>query len=107
MERQRWPLKERRRVEMICVQSPMDIIEKHASSIPVPVFDILRDSGLSLIRLPLAYDIAGWITKNPHGELTAFVNSTHSRERQRFTAAHQLGHFIYHRDLLGNGVRSE
>ena len=32
------------------------------------------------------------------------VNSGHNRVRRRFTAAHELGHYVYHRDLIGDGI---
>ena len=33
-----------------------------------------------------------------------FVNNTHSTERQRFTIAHEIAHFILHRDYIGDGI---
>ena len=32
------------------------------------------------------------------------VSNKDSYERKRFTAAHELGHFIYHRSLIGDGL---
>jgi Zn-dependent peptidase ImmA (M78 family) len=32
------------------------------------------------------------------------VNSNHNRVRRRFSAAHELGHYVYHRDLIGDGI---
>ncbi|MGL6493539.1 ImmA/IrrE family metallo-endopeptidase [Aeromonas veronii] len=32
------------------------------------------------------------------------VNKNHHPNRQRFTIAHELGHFIHHRSLIGDGI---
>lgn len=37
----------------------------------------------------------------------AFVNATDILPRRRFTAAHELGHFILHRDLMPSGYISD
>jgi Zn-dependent peptidase ImmA (M78 family) len=36
-----------------------------------------------------------------------FVNYTHPRGRQRFTIAHEIAHFVLHRDLIGDGVEDD
>lgn len=32
------------------------------------------------------------------------MNARHSRCRRRFTIAHEIGYFILHRDLIGDGI---
>ena len=89
---------------MKTVINPMTIIEKYSSSLPVPVFAILEELGLGPTFEFMDDNISGWIERKADNQYEVAVNATHAHVRQRFTAAHELGHFIYHRDLLGAGV---
>lgn len=82
---------------------PMTVIAKHWDSTPVPIDQIIREIGLPLCHEPMDDNISGYIERRDGG-YRIVVNSNHARTRQRFTAAHELGHYIYHRDLLGDGV---
>lgn len=82
---------------------PMKVIEKHWNSTPVPIDRIIHDIGIPLSRKPMADNISGYIERQ-NGSYHIVVNANHAETRQRFTAAHELGHYIYHRDLLGEGV---
>ena len=84
--------------------NPLEIIEKYADAVPVPVFQILDELGLGPEFQFLDENISGWIERRPDGTYGVAVNAAHADVRQRFTAAHELGHYIYHRDLLGQGV---
>lgn len=84
--------------------NPFEVIERYGSSVPVPVFDILNELGLGPLFLRLEDNISGWIERKADRSYEIAVNSDHAPVRQRFTAAHELGHYIYHRDLLGAGV---
>ena len=82
---------------------PIQVIARHWDSTPVPIDAIIADMGLPLSYNALGDDISGYIER-ANGSYKIVVNSAHARTRQRFTAAHELGHYIYHRDLLGEGV---
>lgn len=82
---------------------PMKVIAQHWDSTPVPIDAIIRDIGLPLCYEPMADNISGYIERQD-GSYRIVVNSNHAPTRRRFTAAHELGHYIYHRDLLGEGV---
>lgn len=84
--------------------NPLTLIDRYSTSIPVPVFQILQELGLGPERRPLDNEISGWIERRDNGQYGVVINSTHPLTRQRFTAAHELGHYIYHRSLLGAGV---
>ena len=84
--------------------SLLDLIEKHTARLPVNVDALIREAGLELQKMPLAEDVAGWIERRSDNRYRIVVNTRHTHTRQRFTAAHELGHYIYHRDLLGDGV---
>jgi predicted transcriptional regulator len=83
----------------------LKISEKHREALPVPVFEIISEMGLGLEFRPLDDNVSGWIERSDNDEsYRIIINSNHSPNRQRFTAAHELGHYIYHRDLLGQGT---
>lgn len=82
---------------------PIQVIAKHWDRTPVPIDAIIAEIGLPLIYEPLDDNISGYIERTD-GTYKIVVNSNHARTRQRFTAAHELGHYVFHRDLLGEGV---
>ncbi|MEO9601183.1 ImmA/IrrE family metallo-endopeptidase [Parasphingorhabdus sp.] len=81
----------------------MQVIKRHWDKTPVPINEIICDIGLPIEYKPLPDDISGYIERE-NGDYRIVVNANHAQTRQRFTAAHELGHYIYHRDLLGEGV---
>lgn len=81
----------------------MSVIAQHWNSTPVPIEAIIRDIGLPLSYEAMDDNISGYIERQ-NGSYRIVVNSNHAPTRQRFTAAHELGHYVYHRDLLGEGV---
>ncbi len=84
--------------------NPLKLAEKYWGDVPVPVFRILEELGLGPSIDFLDDNISGWIERRPNGSYGVTVNARHAHVRQRFTAAHELGHYIYHRDLLGAGT---
>ncbi|HEX4694207.1 ImmA/IrrE family metallo-endopeptidase [Sphingomonas sp.] len=86
------------------MNDPITVIEKYADAIPVPVYDIISQLGLGPCFERLDDNISGWIEREDDGSYRIVINDAHPLTRQRFTAAHELGHFIYHRDLLGPGT---
>lgn len=89
-------------------------IEVYASTIPdkppVDVDRLAADLGLHVIRRRnLGPEVPGGIFRSassPSG-YTIYVNSNDRPRRQRFTLAHEIAHFILHRDLLGNGIEDD
>jgi hypothetical protein len=88
----------------MCKINPLELIEKYSTTLPVPVYGIMRELGLGVNFEPLENNISGWIERLDGDKYSVTVNSSHAIVRQRFTAAHELGHFIYHRELFGRGV---
>lgn len=86
------------------MNDPIKIIERHWNSTPVPIETIIREIGLGFDREALDDEISGFIERIPNDTYRIVVNSRHAETRQRFTAAHELGHYIFHRELLGAGV---
>lgn len=85
------------------LKESLEIIKRHWDSVPVPVETIASDLEVPIEYRALPQNISGAIERC-EGGYKIVVNNTHARTRQRFTIAHELGHYIYHRDLLGQGV---
>jgi Zn-dependent peptidase ImmA (M78 family) len=82
----------------------LEIITNHSRILPVDIFGAIRDIGITAEFRQIGDDISGWIEKLSADKYLIVINAFHSKTRQRFTGAHELGHYIYHRDLLGRGV---
>lgn len=82
----------------------LTIIKDHWNEMPVPVETIAAEIGLGPVYEPMPEGISGAIRRKPDGEYEIVVNSLQGAQRQRFTIAHEIGHYIYHRDLLGRGT---
>lgn len=65
---------------------------------PVPVDQIAKKLGLLLVPLPAGDEISGAIIRNG-SQVVIAVNPTHHANRQRFTIAHELGHYFLHEGL--------
>jgi hypothetical protein len=89
-------------------KSPLEIIAKYQKEPPIMLGPIARELGIKVKRLPLGKLIAGQIIRDPkRGGLSGFlinINSDDSINRQKFTLAHEIAHFILHRDLIEDGI---
>jgi Zn-dependent peptidase ImmA (M78 family) len=65
---------------------------------PVPVEKIARALGLEISFAPLNADLSGAILRSRDGVVIG-VNSSHHPNRQRFTIAHEIGHFLLHKGM--------
>ncbi|MGY3233371.1 Zn-dependent peptidase ImmA (M78 family) [Bradyrhizobium sp. USDA 4448] len=65
--------------------------------VPFDIEGLATSVGLRVEYLPLENEISGFLRRH-NGEWVAGVNSLHHLNRQRFTLAHELGHYFLHRD---------
>ena len=86
------------------VKDTLSVIRKHWTTAPVPIFKILEELKLGPEYRALPQNISGAIERSSNVGFKVVINQSQSRTRQRFTAAHELGHYVYHRDLLGQGT---
>lgn len=61
---------------------------------PVDPFSIADTLNIKVHVVALPEDTAGFIRKAEDGKVAAYLNKWDGKERQRFTLAHELGHFI-------------
>lgn len=89
-------------------ESPMAVVARYQRNPPVDLDSIARDLGIKVYKRPLGKAIAGQIMRDrisggPSG-FSIWVNSEEHPNRQRFTLAHEIAHFILHRDLIETGI---
>jgi IrrE N-terminal-like domain len=82
------------------------VVQKHTAEKPVRVGDLAVELGLRVTRSPLPPSISGLIkpTSVTSSGFEVVVNKFEPLERQRFTVAHEIAHYLLHRDEIGSGV---
>ena len=66
---------------------------------PVPVDKLTKKLKLLLYSLPGDHEISGAIIRKTGQRVIIAVNPAHHINRQRFTIAHELGHYFLHEGL--------
>lgn len=73
------------------------LLEEHgALRHPVPVEDLAAALGISIQYSATDEEVSGFLYRDAGGTTIIGVNSNHHQNRQRFTIAHELGHFLLH-----------
>jgi hypothetical protein len=84
------------------------IVDRHISeSVPVKVGQLATALGLRVTRSPsLPANISGLIrpAADTQSGFEILVNKYDTQERQRFTVAHEIGHYLLHRGDIGTGI---
>ena len=71
--------------------------EYAVDSAPVPVEDIANEIGVTVQFAPAQDDLSGFLLRDHCAKRSVIgVNARHSETRQKFTIAHELGHFLLH-----------
>ena len=84
-------------------QEELSVLERYTSSIPVKVGALAESLGLRVVLATLPMNISGMI--QPDGEKFVIkINRFESKERQRFTIAHEISHYLLHRDRISTGI---
>jgi len=63
-------------------------------AVPVDPVAIARIAGLRVLEAPLDENTLGALVKQPGQDPTILLNESDSKNRRRFTCAHELGHFV-------------
>lgn len=79
-------------------QLARDILTGGGYTVPVDVAAIAHDRGVAIRYQPLEADVSGMLVIKD-GHPTIGINQMHHPNRQRFTIAHELGHYLLHGDL--------
>lgn len=87
-------------------ETEANIVNRHLQRVPVDLDAMAQELGLHVVRAPLASDIAGMLVRDAEARAgyRVVVNSSDPPRRQRFTLAHELAHYMLHRDLVDEVV---
>lgn len=81
------------------------LIKDHQYAAPIQTVALAKAFGINVFYVEAqADDFSGMIRKEDDGRFHIYVNKSHARNRRRFTTAHEIAHFILHRDVMGDGV---
>lgn len=82
------------------------IVQQFVTERPVRVGELAEKLGLAVIRSPMAPKVSGLIQPSERAAsgFEIRVNKFEVPERQRFTVAHEIAHYLLHRDHIGSGV---
>ena len=81
-----------------------DIVRQHIGP-PVNIEAIIRGVGIQLDKkAELDTEISGQLERLGPGSYRISANKDDHYLRQRFTMAHELGHYMLHAHLIGDGV---
>jgi hypothetical protein len=81
----------------------LQILEEYTGEIPVRVGALAKALGLDVVVATLPLSISGMV-KPEGGTYVIKVNRFEPKERQRFTIAHEIAHYLLHRNLIAKGV---
>lgn len=91
----------------------MDIIRKHQDKTPIEMVPLANEIGLKVYKTQewSKDGLSGAIIKNADlggsSGYACFINEKHPSTRRRFTIAHEIAHFILHKDLIGDGISDD
>lgn len=87
---------------------PIEVIAEFTETAPVDVDGLAKVLGLKVgTDASLGPDISGKIVRDRRGNSAGYsiiINANDSPRRQRFTLAHEIAHYVLHRDLIGDGL---
>ena len=90
--------------KMAIEESELDIVQDYMNDEPVQPEKIIRALGVEYSEVALPTGESGRIEYSD-GQFQVVVNANESAQRKRFTAAHELAHYLMHRDLLAQHGR--
>lgn len=82
------------------MRDEVDIVARHMETAPVDPEAIINELGIRFVTDDLPDGSSGYISKRGPGRYEIGVNIREGQQRRRFTAAHELAHYLLHRDLL-------
>ena len=83
------------------------IVEYHQRKVPVKVVALANALGIRVKRTSQWPDeICGAIVSKDK-RFTIWTNANHPATRRRFTIAHEIGHYVLHREHIGDGIRDD
>ena len=73
------------------------LVQSGITDAPVNVEVIAASRGITIRRTPTTDDVSGFLYRHGSSPAIIGVNALHHPNRQRFTIAHEIGHFELHK----------
>lgn len=80
-----------------------NIIKSNQSDYPVKIIKLANDLDISVYSTSFKNNISGAILKKDN-KYVIYINEKDNKNRQRFTIAHEIAHFLLHRDKIGDNL---
>ena len=80
------------------VEVARQLLERFGEHLPIDVEAIVKALGIAIRAQELEDSVSGILVRKD-GRTTIGVNENHHPNRQRFTLAHELGHFLLHSNI--------
>jgi hypothetical protein len=86
-----------------------ECLQRHQRVAPVKVGALASDLGLTVLRSDLPPGISGMLSRDPsdRDKWVIRVNRHEHKHRQRFTIAHEIAHFLLHKDEIKDGISDD
>lgn len=78
-------------------QMASDLLDRHGvKTAPIPVEQIAEDEGIEVVRVAADWNESGFLMREADRSPVIGINRKNAPKRQRFTIAHELGHWRLH-----------
>jgi len=81
-------------------EGDLAVVRHFGNTVPVRVGALAEALGLKVVLATLPMNISGSIQPDDQGGYIIKVNRFESKERQRFTIAHEIAHYLIHKSHL-------
>lgn len=88
-------------------ETQLEIIKSHQATAPVHVVPIAEALGIQVFSVPNWPDNLSGMIRREDDACKIYVNKDHHPHRRRFTIAHEIAHYVLHRDLIGDGIADD
>lgn len=82
----------------------LKLVNEYRKEAPVNVKALAQALGLDVRFTSMEKEMSGRLLHNAPDRYVIEVNANHPETRQRFTIAHELGHYMLHRGIIEDGV---
>ncbi|MCW8336641.1 ImmA/IrrE family metallo-endopeptidase [Vibrio paucivorans] len=89
---------------LLLTEMEKNTIASFHNDFPVKVGALAKAFGIVVKSSTLAAGISGEIKKDERSGYVIRVNRHDVKARQRFTLAHEIAHFLLHKDSIGDGI---
>lgn len=83
------------------------ILAEHQREAPIKVGALAAALGLRVVVTDLPLGVSGKLSREPNGDWVIRVARGEHKNRQRFTIAHEISHFVLHRNQIEDNLGSE